>query len=194
MGKELGNIPEKEPGAYYSQTMAKTAVLADPNFGIAYVLARVIKEHPYTDYKLPRTLEEFEFSIKGIMRFEMLQNDDLRQFRRLLGSSFTRKKSREKLTWRSRILISAFDSLASVEAFLEQDPLLRWPGSPHFSFTSAAALMPEGWFVLFQVQDVDLPDSLRLTDVLIDYIQFSEVFALVAHQYLLSPVGGGMTK
>jgi hypothetical protein len=187
--KMLGDIPTKEPGARESQNMAKTAVLADTNFAISYLLARVIEDHPYEDYELPDSLAEFEFTLKGIMRYEMLQDDDMRPYRRLLGSSFTRKKTREKLTWRSRISITAFDGIDTVRNFFNQDPLSSWPESSSLSIPADA--VAEDWYILFQVQDVDLPNNNRLADFLVDYLNQSELLTLVAHQDLLSlPTGG----
>lgn len=179
---------EEEPGARTSQIQTKTAIMAGNNFGLTYLLARVRDRNPYSNYRVPDSLEEFEFTIKGVIRLEMMQSPELRAYRRALGASFTQKKTREKYTWRSRMLIKAFPNLEAVRTFLNQDPLTGWSNSQPVLLPPDLE-QPDEWRLVLQIQDITLPEDKRLADIVADYLQnTSQVLVLEAKRDILSPI------
>lgn len=184
----LVKLPDREPEAYKSQNDAKAAVMAGQNFGITYLLTRVRTFAPYSNYSVPDDLDAFEFTVKGVVRLEMLADSAFRSQRRLFGSVFTRRKTGEKYTWRSRAAVKAFDGLPAVEAFLARDPLQAWPGNRRLSIPQESPA-GEDWYLLWQVQDVELPGGQRFADVLEAFFNgHSELLALVARADIVPPV------
>lgn len=181
----------EEPDAFRSQVDGKAAVFTGATFAITYLITRLRDFQPYSNYRLPQALDEFEFVVKGVVRLEMMNNPAYRAYRRLFGSVFTRKKNDEKFTWRSRAAVVARASWADVAACLAADPLAAWPGNGTFSPPAELPAGEERW-VLWQIHDVVLQDGRRLADVLADFFSGpSETLALVARYDAVPPAQGG---
>ncbi len=143
--------PRQDPDRRAHQAQVKQAIVEGQNFALTYLLARVQSRQPYDNYRVPGDLAVFEFTLKGIMRLELLNCQDKALFagwRRMFGSN---TKAQELSTWRSRVYIKAFDGLANVRAYVEADPLLAWSGQ---GFPWQGKGPEKGRYVLFQVQDV----------------------------------------
>lgn len=143
--------PQDDPDRRAHQAQVKQAIVEGQNFALTYLLARVRSREPYDNYRVPGDLAVFEFTLKGVLRLELLHCQDKAVFagwRRLFGSN---TKAQELSTWRSRIYIKAFDGLERVRAYVEADPLLSWSGQ---GFPWADKVPEKGRYVLFQVQDV----------------------------------------
>jgi hypothetical protein len=150
---ELKTDPGRDPERRAHQAQVKYAILENQAWGLTYLLTRVKDRAPYRNYRVPSDLDVFEFTVKGVIRLEMMAKGKYKGWRRMFGSN---TKARELSTWRSRALIKAFASLDEARAYLEADPLVSWEGS---TVALSEGLPADDWYVLFQVQDVWLPDS-----------------------------------
>lgn len=148
------------------QTQVKHALINEQAFGLTYILTRLKSKKPYDNYQIPSKFSEFEFSLKGAMRLEMMENQFLKSWRRLLGSN---TKAADLSSWRSRVLIKAFDNLAGAMAYVEADPLLAWEGKQN-PWPGKHNLPPNDWYVFLQIQDVYLNSKeIKLSDLLVAF-------------------------
>ncbi len=149
----LNTKPGRDPDRRAHQAQVKYAILENQAWGLTYLLARVKDRAPYENYRVPDDLATFEFTVKGVVRLEMMADARYKGWRRMFGSN---TKARELSTWRSRAGIKAFATAADARAYIKADPLLRWGAS---NGGVPNALPPNDWYVLFQIQDVRLPNS-----------------------------------
>ena len=183
----LPTKPGQDPERRKHQAQVKEALLTGQAWGLTYLLARVRSRHPYDNYRVPDDLAVFEFTLKGVVRLEMLKSPTYKGWRRMFGSN---TKAQELGTWRSRVAIKAFGSLADARAYVEADPLLAWNPQP-FPWPQDAP--PDGWYVLFQVQDVWVAGGkARWSEMLAKFLlEESALLQLVALYDALPPVKGG---
>jgi hypothetical protein len=186
--------PEQDPSRRADQAQVKQAIVEGQTFALTYLLARLKARQPYDNYRVPDSLAEFEFTVKGVLRLELLRSENQAAFagwRRLFGSN---TKAQELSTWRSRVAVKAFADLAQVRAYVEADPLLTWTGK---GFPWTGTLPENTWYVLFQVQDVRIKNGReRWSDLFGAFLlEFSEVLQLVPPVFdVLPPAKGGKTK
>ena len=185
--RQLPTKPGRDPERRTHQAQVKQALLEGQAWGLAYLLARLKDREPYDNYRVPDDPAVFEFTLKGVLRLEMMDKKGYRGWRRMFGSN---TKARELSTWRSRALIKAFRNLADTRAYITTDPLLTWGDHP---FTLPPDLPPRDWYVLFQIQDVWLPNGkFRWSEVLAKFLaEESAMLQLVALHDVLPPVKGG---
>lgn len=180
--------PGREADRREHQHRVKNAIVAGERFELVNLLAEVRTRQPYENYALPDQFETFAFSIKGAVRLEMLNEETYRPWRRLFGSN---TKAKDIPTWRSRVSLQAFESLAAAQRYIEADPLLRWPGTqvPQLPKTGVAEI---DWLVLFQVRDVWLEeDGLMFSDLLAQYLsRDSKILQLVTRWTVMPALGG----
>jgi hypothetical protein len=162
----LETKPGRDPERRAHQAQVKYAILEGQAWGLTYLLARVKDRAPYDNYSVPGELETFEFTVKGIVRLEMMAQKGYKGWRRMFGSN---TRARELSTWRSRAFIKAFANLDGALTYIEADPLMEWGEE---TFTPFDDLPSEDWYVLFQVQDVWLPGrESRWSDLLEVYLR-----------------------
>ena len=180
----LQTKPGRDPQRRDHQAQVKTAILEGQAWGLTYLLARVKDTQPYENYTVPDDLDVFEFTVKGIVRLEMLAQKGYKGWRRMFGSN---TKAREISTWRSRASINAFATLREARAYIESDPLFMWNDRP---LALSDDLPPDDWYVLFQVQDVWLPGGqYRWSDLLEAYLTSdSRLLAFAGRCDVLLPV------
>jgi hypothetical protein len=186
-GKELPTKPGRDPERRAHQAQVKEALLEGQAWGLTYLVARVRDPEPYDNYRVPDDLAVFEFTVKGVLRLEMMDKPGYKGWRRMFGSN---TKARELSTWRSRVSIKAFDSLADVQAYVDADLLQTWDGR---QFTLPADLPTRERYVVFQVQDVWVEGGrMRWSEVLAKFLlDESEVLQLVAVHDGVPPVKRG---
>lgn len=182
----LRTKPGRDPDRRAHQAQVKNAIVEGQAWGLTYLLARVKDRAPYSNYKVPGDLETFEFTVKGVLRLEMLDHPVLKGWRRMFGSN---TKAREISTWRSRASIKAFGNLADVGAYAQADPLVTWGGG---AIALPDNLPIDDWYVLFQIQDVWLSrDKHRWSDLLAKFLlDDSRLLRLVWIYEALPPVRG----
>lgn len=189
MAELIVTLDDREPNAYQSQNDSKAAVMTGQNFALSYLLAAVRDPQDYDNYLLPADLAQFEFTVKGVIRLEMLADPRFRAYRRLFGAMFTRRKTLEVYSWRSRAALTAFANLDEAQAFLQADPVQRWPNAGTLQLP--AQLLPgcQPPLLLFQIQDVVLPNKLRFSRIVHSYLKRgSRLLQLVAAADILAPV------
>ena len=154
--------PRNDPGRRPSQAMAKEALMGGTAFGLGCLLAVVRDPRPYSNYSLPETFEEFAFTLKGLLRLEMMNTGDgFAKSRRLFGAT-TKAAQRNIQRWRSRAFPLAFKDSAAAHAHLKACPLGRWCASGRCPLLRAR--LPEsGWLVLLQVDDVWIDQAHTVT-------------------------------
>jgi hypothetical protein len=184
---ELRVKPGRDPDRRNHQAQVKQAILEGQSWSLIYLLARVQDRQPYDNYTVPDSLEVFEFTLKGVLRLEMMSDEGYRGWRRMFGSN---TKARTLSTWRSRVLIKAFGDLSEAQAYLAADPLLTW-GEEAVSWPPD--LPPDDWYVVFQVQDVWLPgNEYTWADLFEAFLRNdSALLKFVARQDILPLVKGG---
>lgn len=178
----LRTKPGRDPDRRAHQAQVKNAIVEGQAWGLTYLLARVKDHAPYSNYTVPDDLETFEFTVKGVVRLEMMSDEGYRGWRRMFGSN---TKAREISTWRSRASIKAFANLDEARAYIEADPLASWGQE-----TAALPdhLPPDDWYVLFQVQDVWLPGGkYRWSDLLEAYLRNDSRLLAFAERYDVLP-------
>ena len=162
----LRTKPGRDPERRAHQAQVKNAIVEGQAWGLTYLLARVKDRAPYSNYKVPGDLETFEFTVKGVVRLEMMAKEGYKGWRRMFGSN---TKAREISTWRSRASIKAFANLGEARTYIQADPLASWGEG---SIALPDHLPPDDWYVLFQVQDVWLPGGkYRWSDLLKAYLR-----------------------
>lgn len=179
--------PAEDPDRRAHQAQVKQAIVEGQAFALTYLLARLKDRQPYDNYEVPGRLAEFEFTLKGVLRLEMIEHPVYKGWRRLFGSN---TKARELSTWRSRVYVKAFANLAQARAYVDADPLLAWSNDP---FPWPDALPENDWYVLFQVQDVLIENGkYRWANAFgISLKEHSAMLELVASHDVLPPVMGG---
>lgn len=185
--KILKTKPGDDPQRRAHQAQIKEALLTGQAWGLTYLLARVRDREPYDNYRVPDELAVFEFTLKGVLRLEMMEHPVYKGWRRLFGSN---TKAQELSTWRSRVYIKAFAHLGQVRAYVEADPLLAWSEAP---FPWPEALPEDDWYVLFQVQDVLIENGkYRWANAFGIFLkEHSALLELVASHDVLPPIIGG---
>jgi hypothetical protein len=186
---ELKTDPGRDPQRRAHQAQVKYAILENQTWGLTYLLARVKDRAPYRNYRVPSDLDVFEFTVKGVIRLEMMAKEGYKGWRRMFGSN---TKARELSTWRSRASIQAFANLGASRAYINADPLVSWEGSV---IALSDDLPPDDWYVLFQIQDVWLPGGeYRWSELLEAYLRNdSRLLAFAGRCEVLPPaeVKGG---
>lgn len=169
------------------QAQVKQAIVQGQDFALTYLLARVKNFQPYNNYHIPESIAEFEFTVKGILRLEMMEHKVYRGWRRLFGSN---TKAKDISNWRSRVLIKAFANLADARKYVEADPLLTWSDG---GFPWPDNLAENDWYVLFQVQDVLISEGkYRWANAFATFLKdHSALLEVVARYDVLEPVLGG---
>lgn len=154
--------PRDDPGRRPSQAMAREALIGGTAFGVRCLLTIVHDDQPYSNYSLPETFSEFAFTLKGLLRLEMMNaGGDLAKIRRLFGAT-TRAAERNIRRWRSRVFPLAFENSNDARAHLEACPLGRWC-APGQCPLLQAEFPDDGWLVLLQVDDVWLDQKHTVT-------------------------------
>jgi hypothetical protein len=181
---KLQTKPGRDPERRDHQAQVKNAILEGQAWGLTYLLARVKDRAPYSNYTVPDDLDDFEFTVKGVMRLEMMDHKVLKGWRRMFGSN---TKARELSTWRSRASIKAFANLDEARAYIEADPLASWEEG---MLALPDDLPSDDWHVLFQVQDVWLSqDKYRWSDLLAKFLlDDSRLLKLVGIYEALPPI------
>ena len=154
--------PRNDPGRRPSQQLAKNALMRGTAFGINCLLTVVQDTQPYSNYALPDTFPEFAFTLKGLLRLEMMNaGGNFAKARRLFGA--TTKAAKQNIQrWRSRVFPLAFEDGASARAHMEGCPLGRWCSAGQCPLLGAQ--FPEkGWMVLLQIDDVWLDAAHTVT-------------------------------
>jgi hypothetical protein len=184
--KSLPTKPGPDADRRAHQAQVKQAIVEGQTFGLTYLLARLKDRHPYDNYRVPDRLAEFEFTLKGVLRLEMMEHPVYRGWRRLFGSN---TKARDLSSWRSYLLIKAFADLAAVRTYIEADPLLTWSAG---QFPWPEALPPNDWYVLFQVLLIE-GGRYRWSNALEIFLtDHSALLELVGRYDILPPqIGGG---
>jgi hypothetical protein len=186
---ELEVKPGRDPERRQHQAQVKNAIVEGNTLALVNLLARLRVRRPYKNYTAPEDFQEFAFSVKGLVRLEMMNIPAYKGWRRLFGAN---TKAKDISTWRSRVMVHAFPSLEAARAYIEADPLLNWPGakSPELPERLEGG---EPWLVLFQVHDVWLKEAGRFfADLLRQYlVEDSRAFQLVSLWQLVAPAGGG---
>lgn len=184
---KLKTDPGRDPERRAHQAQVKYAILGGQTWGLTYLLARVKTHAPYSNYTVPDDLDVFEFTVKGVVRLEMMAHEQYKGWRRMFGSN---TRAHELSTWRSRASIQAFASLDEAQAFLEADPLMGWKGGSPTLPTLPDDLPRSDWYVLFQVRDVWLPQStIRWSQLLSGFLlNDSRLLELVSLYEALPPV------
>jgi len=179
--------PRDDEGRRRSQAQVKEALVAGATFSTACLLTRVRSDRPYSNYSLPDSYEAFEFTLKGLLRLEMMALEKYAGWRRLFGAT---TKAHDIARWRSRVLPKAFPDVAAAERLLSECPLAAWNGAERCPLLEAE--LPEGdWLVLLQIHDVRLGDGRLFSELLADFFNGdSEVLELVASHRCLPPAGG----
>ncbi len=187
MSKLSPKPPRDDADRRKHQAQVKQAIIQGQSFGLTYLLARVKDFQPYDNYHVPEDLAKFEFTVKGVLRLEMMEHNVYRGWRRLFGSN---TKAREFSTWRSRIMIKAFANLADTRTYIEADPLFAWSEK---SFPWPQNLAAGDWYVLFQVQDVLIEGGkYQWANAFGVFLQsHSALLELVASCDVVDPVLGG---
>jgi hypothetical protein len=147
----LSKPPADDPARRAHQAQVRQAIVERQTFAMVYLLTRLKNRQPYENYRVPDNLAQFEFTVKGVVRLELLRNETETTFagwRRLFGSN---TKAQELSTWRSRASVRAFAGFPEVRAYVKSDPLLTWSER---SFPWRDDLPQKDWYVLWQVQDV----------------------------------------
>jgi len=145
--------PRDDPGRGPSQTLAREAIMTGTAFGVSCLLTVVRDSQPYSNYSLPKTFPEFAFTLKGLLRLEMMNiGGDFAKSRRLFGAT-TRAAEKNIRRWRSRVFPLAFENSEDARAHLQACPLGRWCASGQCPLLRAK-FPDKGWLVLLQVDDV----------------------------------------
>lgn len=179
--------PRDDVGRRTSQAQVKEAMVAGATFSTACLLTQVCTDQPYANYTLPDSYEAFEFTLKGLLRLEMMGLEKYTSWRRLFGAT---TKARDITRWRSRVLPKAFANAREAQKLLDSCPLAGWNGAGSCPLLEAG--LPDGdWLVLLQVHDVRLGNERLFSDLLADFFGGdSQVLRLVASHNCLPPVGG----
>lgn len=154
--------PRNDPDRRPSQNLAREALIGGTAFGLRCLLTRVRDYRPYSNYSLPETFPEFAFTLKGLLRLEMMNaGGDLANIRRLFGAT-TKAAERNIRRWRSRVFPLAFEKSDDGRAHLEACPLGRWCDSGRCPLLEAE-FPDNGWLVLLQVDDVWIDEKHEVT-------------------------------
>jgi hypothetical protein len=145
--------PRNDPDRRPSQAIAREALIGGTAFGVRCLLTAVRDTQPYSNYSLPETFPEFAFTLKGLLRLEMMNaGGDLARMRRLFGAT-TKAAERNIRRWRSRVFPLAFEKGLDARAHLAACPLGRWCDDGRCPLLKAD-FPTNGWLVLLQVDEV----------------------------------------
>ena len=154
--------PRNDPDRRPSQNLAREALIDGTAFGLRCLLTHVRDAQPYSNYALPDTFAEFAFTLKGLLRLEMMNaGGDLARMRRLFGAT-TKAAEQNIRRWRSRVFPLAFEKGRDARAHLEACPLGRWCDAGRCPLLKAN-FPPTGWLVLLQVDEVWLDPEQTVT-------------------------------
>lgn len=185
--KKLKTKPPRHDPRIDSQLAAIAAITKRSNFGLRCFLTQFRHNNPY-GYGVPRDLEEFEFSIKGLLRLEMMNSkdgDDL-FWRRLFGTTTGEKTGRragefvdKPGSWKSRVLFKAFKDGREAKEYLVKAPLNRWPGGGLAPLAETLTGQESGPLLLLQLHDVELDDGGTFGDLLAQFLVESKFLLLL---------------
>lgn len=183
----LQTKPGRDPDRRAHQAQVKQAILEGQAWGLSYLIARVKDWQPYENYRVPEDLAVFEFTVKGVIRLEMMGMPRYRGWRRMFGSN---TKAQTMSTWRSRVALKAFDRLSEALAYVQGDPLRSW-GEVREGLDDG--LPEQDRYVVFQVQDVWLQRGRSSwAGLLSGYLKRdSALFERVGYCHVLPRVKGG---
>lgn len=185
--KKLRTRPPRRDKRIDSQLAAIAAITERTNFGLRCFLSRFRHDNPY-GYRAPQDLEEFEFSVKGLLRLEMMnsQDEDFLFWRRLFGTTTGEKTGRragefvgKPASWKSRVLFKAFKDGREAREFLAGSPLNRWPGGGFAPLAEMLTGQERGPLLLLQLHDVELGDGRTFGDLLAQFLGQSQVLQLL---------------
>jgi len=163
------------------------AITKRANFGLRCFLTRFRHDNP-CGYRAPQDLGEFEFSVKGLLRLEMMNSpdEDYLFWRRLFGTTTGEKIGRragefigKPASWKSRVLFKAFRDGREAHKFLVESPLNRWPGGGLAPLAEVLTGQEEGPLLLLQLHDVGLDDGRTFGDLLAQFLGRSQVLQLM---------------
>ena len=161
-------IKAKQDQRIEYQVACVRAILEGTNLGTHCFLAKVKDEQPYDDLALPVNLGELEFTLKGALRCEMIDQDETSyaRWRRLFGTTKRRQfpkgvKGGQDLptSWRSRVYVRAFQDADSARQALDGCPLAQWEGLVTCPLTAKAAEADRSRMALLQIHDVQIEDG-----------------------------------
>lgn len=180
--------PRDDPGRRPSQTLAREAIMTGTAFGVRCLLTAVRDTQPYSNYSLPTTFPEFAFTLKGLLRLEMMNiKGDFAKARRLFGAT-TRAAERNIRRWRSRVFPLAFENGEDAHAHLEACPLGRWCAAGQCPLLQVE-FPDDGWLVLLQVDDVWIDEGQTFSQLLERFMKGeSRTLTLVGAGSCLKPL------
>lgn len=178
--------PRDDAGRRTSQAQVKEAMVAGATFSTSCLLTQVRTGRPYANYTLPDSYEAFEFTLKGLLRLEMMGLEKYAGWRRLFGAT---TKAHDIARWRSRVLPKAFVNVQEAQKLLDGCPLAGWNGEVGCPLLKAE-LPDDDWLVLLQVHDVRLDNGQLFSELLADFFGDSQTLELLASYSCLPPVGG----
>jgi hypothetical protein len=188
--------PRNDPDRRPSQQLAREALMRGTAFGVSCLLAAVRDRQPYSNYALPDTFPEFAFTLKGLLRLEMMNaGGNFAKGRRLFGAT-TRAALKNIRRWRSRAFPLAFEHAAAARAHLEKCPLGHWCASGRCPLLQAS-FPDKDWLVLLQIDDVwlDAAHTVTFAQLMMLFLrEGSRTLRLVADGSCLRPPswkGGG---
>lgn len=203
MAKRLRTKPPRGDYRVFSQLDAIRSITQGTNLGLRCFLARYRNENEYGE-RASSDLEDFEFTVKGLIRLEMmsLDDDDYLHWRRLFGTTTGEKAGRhapkfvgKPASWKSRVLLTALTDGAEAREYLTRSPLNSWPGDGLMPLAEALSGDEEGPLVLMQVHDVDLigedGDDIGETfaDLFSRYLDDSELWEKIGECRCLTDLG-----
>jgi hypothetical protein len=181
----LRTKPGRDPNRRAHQAQVKRAIMGGQAWGLAYLLAKLRDRDPYDNYSVPDDLAVFEFTLKGVLRLEMMDKPQYAGWRRMFGSN---TKAHEMRTWRSRVALRAFANSAAALDYVRADPLWSWGITAP---PEARGRPDDDWHVVFQVQDVWIARG-RWSELLDKFLsEESRVLELVGRFEPLPPAQGG---
>jgi hypothetical protein len=168
------------------QEQVRQALICGSTWGLIYLLAWLKDRAPYRNYKVPTDIEYFEFTVKGVIRREMMTQDKYQRWRRMFGSTTEMSKPS---AWRSRALIKVFPNLQEIRSYIKADPLITWNRSVE-AFGDEFPV--DKWYILFQIQDIWLADEgFHWSDLLESYLKNDSQFLSFAGRYEILPTVDG---
>ena len=185
--KKLKTRPPGSDQRIDSQLAAIAAITQRTNFVLRCFLTRFRHDNP-CGYRAPQDLEEFEFSVKGLLRLEMMNSPDkdFLFWRRLFGTTTGKKTGRrakefvgKPASWKSRVLFKAFRDGREAREFLAGSPLNRWPGGGFAPLVKMLTGQERGPLLLLQLHDVELDDGRTFGDLLAQFLGQSQVLQLI---------------
>jgi hypothetical protein len=197
MVRKLKTRPPRRDRRIDSQLAVIDAITKRTNFGLRCFLTQFRHDNPY-GYRAPQDLGEFEFSVKGVLRLEMMnsQDEDYLFWRRLFGTTTGEKTGRragefvgKPASWKSRVLFKAFKNGKEAREFLVGSSLNRWPGGGLALLAEVLTGQESGPLLLLQLHDVKLDDHRTFGDLLTQFLAQSEVLQLLGKPLSINFLG-----